>query len=150
MYYFKEEENQIRLKKILDEWLDTPFKHKCGVKGIGCDCVHFCVRVFEEFGLLTLKKGMIPNYPRDWHMHNTRELLQQAIIKYLKVKKVTLNDLKNGDIVLSHYGKASSHAGIFFDNYIYQAISDIGVKKIHIDDKQFHRQMKFAYRIKEA
>jgi len=30
---------------------------------------------------------------------------------------------------------------------VYQSIDDIGVCKIHISDRVFRRQMKFAYRI---
>jgi len=149
MDYFEDKKRQQKLLKILKKWEGTPFRHRCGVQQIGCDCIHLCVRVFEEFELLSLKKGMIPNYPRDWHMHNTREVLEEAILKYLFVYKVSLNNLKNGDIVLSHYGKAASHTGIFFDKHIYQAINDIGVVSIHVNDKKFKSQMKYAYRIKE-
>ena len=149
-YFFENEEKENKLKIILNEWLDTPFRHKCGVKGMGCDCVHFAIRVFEEFDLINLNKISIPDYPRDWHLHNTREVLQQAVIKYLNVKTVDLNGkLMNGDIILAHYGKASSHAGIWYDNHVFQAINNIGVKSIHFNDKKFRNQMKYAYRIKE-
>lgn len=144
---FDNKEKQNKLKIILDSWEDTPFKHHCGVKNKGCDCIHFVARVFEELGLLTLNK--VPDYPRDWHLHNTRELLSEAVIKYLSVEKVNLNNLKNGDIILSHYGKASSHAAIYFDGYVYQSIINIGVCKINFEDRKFKKRMKFAYRIKE-
>ena len=147
MDLFDDIEKQKELKIILDSWLNTPFRHRCGVKGKGCDCIHFVARVFEEMGLLTLNK--VPNYPRDWHLHNTRELLAEAITKYLAVEKVNLNSLKNGDIILAHYGKAASHAGIYFDGYVYQSIINVGVCKINFKDKVFKRQMRFAYRVKE-
>ena len=147
MDLFESKEKQNELKMILDSWVNTPFKHHCGVKNKGCDCIHFVARVFEEMGIVTLSK--VPNYPRDWHLHNTRELLSEAIENYLTVEKVKLNSLKNGDIILSHYGKAASHAAIYFDGYVYQAIIDIGVCKINFKDKKFKKIMKFAYRIKE-
>ena len=147
MDLFDDIEKQKELKIILDSWLNTPFRHRCGVKGKGCDCIHFVARVFEEMGLLTLNK--VPNYPRDWHLHNTRELLAEAITKYLAVEKVNLNSLKNGDIILAHYGKAASHAAIYFDGYAYQSITNVGVCKINFKDKVFKRQMRFAYRVKE-
>ena len=147
-YYFESEERQQKLKVILDEWLDTPFRHQCGVKGIGCDCVHFVIRVYEEFYLIHLDRIKIPDYPKDWHLHNTREALKEAIEAYMNVKMVDLNGvLCNGDIILAHYGNASSHAGIWYDNHVYQAINKIGVKSIHFNDLKFRKQMKFAYRI---
>lgn len=147
MYYFEDIEKQKDLKKILDEWLHTPFRHKCGVKGLGCDCIHFAVRVYEELGILT--NVVIPDYPKDWHLHNTRELLEEETIKNLNAEKINLFNLMNGDIIYSHFGKAASHAGIYFDGYVYQALNDIGVRKINFNDKKFRKRMRFAYRILE-
>ena len=149
-YYFEDVREQERLKIILESWLDppTPFRHHCGVKGLGCDCIHFVARVYEEIGILKWRKDLIEDYPRDWHLHNTRERLSEAIEKELNIEKIELSQLMNGDIVLSHYGKAASHAAIFFNGYLYQAINEVGVRKIHIDDPVFSRQIKYAYRIK--
>jgi len=146
-YFFEDTEKQEQLKKILDEWMGTPFRHHCGVKGLGCDCIHFAVKVFEEMELIKWRDNLIPDYPRDWHLHNTRELLKEAIEKEFDVEEIGLDNLMNGDIILSHYGQASSHTAIYFDEHVYQAIDDIGVCKIHISDRVFRRQMKFAYRI---
>lgn len=148
-YYFEDQERDMELKRILDEWVGTPFKHHCGVKKLGCDCVHFSIKVFEELGLITLRKGMVPDYPRDWHLHNTREPLYEAILKHLNVDLIEMNSntLMNGDIILSHYGKASSHVGIYYDEHVYQALDRIGVRRIHFDDQKFKKQMKFVFRI---
>lgn len=144
-YYFESIKRQKELKRILDEWLGTPFRHLCGMKGLGCDCIHFGARVFEELELLT--DIVISDYPKDWHLHNTRELLKEGLIKNLNVEKVELSDLMNGDIILSHFGRAASHVGIYFDGYVYQALNDIGVRKINFNDKKFRERMRFAYRI---
>jgi len=149
MYYFEDTEKQKELKIILDSWLDTPFKHKTCVKGLGCDCIHFVGSVFQELGLFRFDLKTVPDYPKDWHLHNTRELLSEGIIERLNVEKISLINLMNGDIILSHYGKASSHAGIYFDGYVYQALTDIGVKKINFKDQKYRKQMKFCYRILE-
>lgn len=147
-YYFEDLDKQRRLKIILEEWVDTPFRHHVGVKQVGCDCIHFAARVFEEMGLVRWRKNLFPNYPYDWHLHNTRELLAEGIEQNLNVEKLDKDSPKmNGDILLHHYGKAASHAGIYFDDYVYQALTDIGVKKIHVSDKTFKKQMKFIYRI---
>lgn len=148
MYYFDDIKKQSQLKIILDEWLDTPFKHRACVKGKGCDCIHFVGGVFQEIGVFKFDKKTVPDYPPDWHLHNTREALLEATEKYLDVKKVDLNNLMNGDIILSHYGKASSHAGVYFDGYVYQSLTGIGVKKINFKDQKYRKQMKFVYRIK--
>ena len=156
MYYFDDIEKQRELKIILDEWKGTPFRHHCGVKGLGCDCIHFVAHVFSEMGLLMITKKTIPDYPKDWHLHNTRELLEEGILRHPKMKKVTpsnfmsedaISNFMNGDIVGSHFGQAASHAGVFFDGCVYQALNGIGVRKINFSDKKFRPRMKFVYRI---
>lgn len=147
MDYFDDIEKQKQLKKILDEWVGTPFRHRCGVKGKGSDCIFFVGRVFEEMRLLTLNEKFVPVYPKDWHIHNTRELLSEAVEKYLNVKKVDFLMPKNGDIHLSHFGKAASHGSIYFNGYGYQSLTNIGVRKINFTDKKFRKRIKFAYRI---
>lgn len=149
MNYFENIEKQRLLKKALEDWIGTPFRHHCGVKGLGCDCIHFVARVFEEVGFLTWHKNLIPNYPKDWHIHNTRELLAEKILENSNIEEIGLSKVKNGDIVLSHYGKAASHVGIYFDGYVYQALNKIGVRKISFADKSFRRRMKLAYRLLE-
>jgi len=148
-YLFESIESQVRLKAILDSWLDppTPYRHRCGVKGLGCDCIHFVAKTLVELGILKWKKDLIPDYARDWHMHDTRELLKEHIERRLYGQWIPLLNFENGDILLFHFGKAASHAGIYFDGYVYQAIDDIGVKKISADDHFFRKHMKFNYRI---
>lgn len=149
MNYFENIEKQRLLKKVLEDWIGTPFRHHCGIKGLGCDCIHFVARIFEEVGFLTWHKNMIPKYPKDWHVHNTRELLAEKILENSNVEEIGLSELENGDIILSHYGKAASHVGIYFDGYVYQALNKIGVRKINFADKSFRRRMKLAYRLLE-
>lgn len=149
MDYFETIERQKQLKKIMDEWLDTPFRHRCGVKKLGCDCIHFAARVAEEIGFLKWADDMIPDYPKDWHIHNTRELLKEALEKNPKIKRIALFEVKNGDVLLSHFGMASSHIGFYFDGYMYQALNKIGVCRIRFSDKSFKKRMKFAYRLLE-
>jgi len=148
MYYFDDIKKQKKLKIILESWVGTPFKHKTAVKGKGCDCIHFVGSVFQEIGLFKFNLKTVPDYPPDWHLHNTRELLSEGIAERLSVERVDLNNLINGDIILSHYGKASSHAGIYFDGYVYQALTSIGVRKISFKDTKYRKQMRFCFRIK--
>lgn len=150
-YYFDNEENAQRLFKVLEEWVGTPYRHKAGVKGLGCDCIHFVGRVMEELGLLNLDlvDDRFFDYPRDWHLHNTRERLSEAIEQYFKVEKYIIDTnpsfkFKNGDIALSHYGKASSHAAIYYNGRLYQSLNRIGVRRINA---QMCKHMKFVYRL---
>ena len=147
MNYFDDIENNNRLEKSLKEWMDTPYRHHCGVKGLGCDCIHFVAKVLEEVGLIAVDKKLIPDYPKDWHLHNSRELLSEGIKRVLNVKEIGTDSFMNGDIVLFHYGKAASHAAFYFNGYLYQSLNGVGVTKINASDTVFKRQMRLAYRV---
>ncbi len=148
IYYFENIDESNKLAKIMNEWVDTPFKHRTCVKGLGCDCIHFVGGVFEEMRLCKVSEISVPDYPTDWHYHNTREALAESLEREFNVHRVSVDGkLINGDIILSHYGKASSHSGIYHDGYVYQAINGVGVKRINFKDKKFRKQMKFAYRL---
>ena len=146
-YFFDDEEKQKELKRILDEWMGTPFRHQCGVKGLGSDCAYFAARVFEEIGVLQWRKNLMPDYPKDWHLHNTRELLKEMIEKEFRCESIGFESFLNGDMVLLHYGKAASHVGIFFDGHLYQAIEQVGVCRASAQEKGLRKRMRFAYRI---
>lgn len=147
MNYFTSMEKQKILKKILDDWIGTPFRHHCGVKGLGCDCPHFVARVLEEIGLLTWHKNLIPKYAKDMPLHNTHELFAEKLVQSTKAEKVKLTDLKNGDVILFDSGKAASHGAIYFDGYIYQALYKVGVCKIRSTTPFLKKRARFAYRM---
>jgi cell wall-associated NlpC family hydrolase len=117
------------------------------VKGLGADCIHFVARVFEEMGVLRWRKNLIPLYPRDWHLHDTRELLKESLERELPGEWVDKDaPRKNGDIILFHYGRASAHAAIYFGGYFYQSHDGAGVRKLSADDNS-KKRIRFVYRV---
>ena len=147
MKYFNEsEENLRKLKQSLDEWKGTPYKHWCGVKGQGCDCIHFVARVYEEMGYGPFD---IKPYPRDWNLHNEEELLFNGILKQLPCDVLPIDiPLQNGDVILYKFGKTISHSGIYFNEEVYQALTDMRVEKLHWKDKRWFKRMKYILRVK--
>jgi len=143
-YFFGDTGRQRELKRILDEWRGTPYRHWAGVKGLGCDCIHFIVRVLEELGLGPFT---VPRYARDWHMHNSEELLFDGITNGLEQEEVGFASPMNGDIMLFQFGKAISHSAIYYDKYLYQAINNVGVEKINWMDNKWHKRKRFNFRI---
>lgn len=143
MDYFADISKQKALKTSLDEWMGTPYRHWAGVKGEGCDCVHFIVRVLEELGLGPIK---IPHYHSDWHIHNSEELLlsgfrKTSFEKGLKVREFPVDtEPINGDIVLYRFGRTASHSAIYYDGYVYQSINGVGVMRLRYLDKQWYKR----------
>ena len=143
-YFFEDQQKQIELKRVLDEWRGTPFRHWAGVKNQGCDCIHFVTKVFEELGLGPFK---IPRYNKDWHLHNMDELLLDGIVSQLLYDDVGFDSPLNGDLMLFKFGKTNSHSAIYYDDHLYQSINDIGVERIHWMDNRWHKRKRFCFRI---
>lgn len=146
-YYYSDIAKVEKLSAILKEWDGTPYRHHVGVKQLGCDCIHFVGCVLDEMGVVDFHNIRVPNYPRDWHLHNTREMLLENFLSRVNCEEVSLKALEDGDIIFSHYGQAASHSAIYLSEYCWQSLAICGVVKIHISDRAMKRQMRYAYRI---
>lgn len=151
-YYFDDNENRDKLKAVLKSWKRTPYLHMCGEKGLGCDCIHLVLRVYQEMGIVP-EDYKIPNYNADWHLHNKESLLAKGVITSLNDRAEILVGLKDyrpkdGDVILYHYGKTISHAGIYCDRKVYQALHGAGVLAIDYSDKTWKKRARVAIRMK--
>jgi len=143
-YFFEDIEKQNELKLILDSWLGVKFRHHCGTK-FGTDCIHFIIRVLQEMKILG--NVDVPPYPPDWHLHKTQSLLVESILQHLNVENVGFNNLMSGDLVLYFFGRAASHASIYYEGHTYQAVNNIGVVKLLFIDKFWFKRKRYNFRI---
>jgi cell wall-associated NlpC family hydrolase len=133
-YYTGKEEV---LCRELDSWLNTPYRHCCGIKKVGVDCIHFVVRVLEATGGVQGKEIVIKPYDRDWGLHHGEELLRKGIERQLYVETISkkepkknielLEPLGPGDIILFQFGRHACHAGIHLNGKVYQTVNETGV-----------------------
>lgn len=137
--YFNTDDRIAALRAECMRWKGTPFKHWTGVCGRGTDCVHFVVRVLDCVGALQGYKYKIPKYNRDWHIHNADELLFDGLKAVPFIEPVDGHNRHAGDIMLYHYGKASSHCAIYLDSNIYHSIEGCGVIRTSLRDKRFSK-----------
>jgi len=148
--YFKNVERLEALEDELESWVDTPFRHRTMVKGLGCDCIHFIVGVLKHFDLVqTEKKGFMPEYGPDWNLHNTRELLLDGIKREVKCIEVPVDDIVDGDLVLFKYGKASAHVAFKLKEHFYHSVTEVGVIKTQFEDETWNGKITHVLRIVE-
>jgi len=147
MDFFGSKEKQEELLRILNSWKGTPYRHRTGVKGKGVDCIHLVGCVMVEAGVL--RRFEVPDYPSDWHLHHTDELLREGIAQFPFCEEFNPKVIQplNGDILLFQYGRASAHSTIYFDGYIWQAMSGDRVRKNSI--KLFESRLTTGFRIKK-
>ena len=146
-FLFDDPKKVEELRRELEEWIGTPWRHRVAVKGLGADCIYFVAGVFHNLKVFNFEIAHKPDYPPDWHLHNTRELLMETIKRSVPVVEISLDEIRNGDIILSHYGKAASHASIYLDGFLYHCIHPGGVIKASFDDRNWREKMRFALRI---
>jgi len=149
--YFRSGERQAVLMQVLHKWLDTPFRHHCSVLGEGVDCIRFVAKVLEQTGVK--EQISIPDYPRDWHMHTNDSILVVGLVQRIpcfNVCTLSNEDPINGDILLYESGKAVSHAGIYFDERVYQSLYPAGVIFKMYKDKDWFPKKKFCFRVIEG
>lgn len=141
----------------LESWLGTPYRHYCGIKQKGSDCIHFVVKVIEQLKANQGRNLIIPFYSKDWHLHRGEELLITQIEKQLFVEKIAWKNetgklsfsenVGNGDIVLFRFGRLSSHCGIYCRNLVYQTLNNCGVEKLSFSDSNFKKRITHIYKI---
>ena len=137
--YFKNKKRLELLETELDDWVDTPFRHHTGVKGLGCDCIHFIAGVLTTFKLVQPeRKGFIPEYGFDWNLHKTGEILLEGIKKETKCVEVPVDGMVDGDLALFKFGRASAHVAFYLKEYFYHSITGIGVVKSHFKSGQWN------------
>ncbi len=145
-FYFESKDRQKKLKQILESWLDTPHKHRGRVKGKAVDCINLVGMVLIEAG--AIKKFSVPDYPSDWHLHRTDEILCEGIKDQVPCVEISPRGLlMNGDILLFKYGRASAHSTIIFDEYLYQSFNYQSVRKAHF--KHQMDRVSFGFRVIE-
>jgi len=138
------------LEEELESWVDTPFRHRTAVKGLGCDCIHFIVGVLKHFDLVqTDKKGFMPEYGSDWNLHKTRELLLDGIKREVKCIEVPIGNIVDGDLVLFKFGKASAHVAFKLKEHFYHSVTEVGVIKTQFKDRIWNERITHVLRIVE-
>lgn len=140
-----------QLAKKAETWLGTPWQHQACVKGVAVDCAMFVVGVAKECGLITDEDVKnVPNYPKDWHFHNTESMLI-PIVESFPVEEIEVNNRRVGDMLLFKVGNCESHMGLQLSKgyfiHAYGALSVNKVTKMRLDDKWLKRLTR-AYRFK--
>lgn len=98
--------SQTHVVKEALTWLSTPYHHQGRVKGVGVDCGMLLCEVYHACGLVPY---IDPRpYPADWHLHQ----MEQKYLAWVKQYCDEVQEPQPGDIVLYHFGKCVSHAGI--------------------------------------
>jgi cell wall-associated NlpC family hydrolase len=107
---------------IVKTWEGTPYRHLAMVKGGGADCSLFIAACWLEAGIL--KEVKYDYYPRDWHIHDKKELVVNGLYRHFRnhvmpgfdIIKMTTDEAKQrGDMLtFATTGTGlSNHASIY-------------------------------------
>jgi NlpC/P60 family putative phage cell wall peptidase len=126
-------------------WQGTPFRHMCGLKHIGVDCIHLVEAVLRAVGLLGAD-AIVPSYSPDWHLHQRRELLLEGLRQHCDEVEPPY---QVGDILVWRYGRTASHCGLYVgDGRLVHAATKDQVRCDPIDSASLVRRFVAAYRVR--
>ena len=148
-YFFDDLQKIEDLKQELESWKGTPYKHRTGVKQRGCDCIHLVVNSLKVVGADKGRHIAIPKYAPDWHMHTGTPLLIEGIKAQYDVEEIKIDPdlIRNGDVILFHWGRQAAHSGIYMDGQVYQALTDMKVETRTLKDLEFFERMDRILRV---
>lgn len=144
-WFFEDEKNLENLRRELESWLGTPFRHRTAVKGIGCDCLHMVAAVMMAVG--AIGKVHIPPYNRGVGYHSYDDALSRGLGQVKQLEQVNKWDLMDGDIVSYQYGTVPSHVGIYFEGLLYHSVWNGGVTRMSPNEPSMKKRFA-AYRVK--
>ena len=147
-WFFNKKENQEKLKKEVEEWVGTPFRHYAGVKKAGADCIHFAMKVYEAIGAIKDPMRGVKYYGHDWCHHTPEQKLRNGLVVRPEFVEVGFGKEMIGDLVLYQFGRAASHCGIYIDGNVYQSINLVGVHRVLYKDTLWAKRRRFCFRIK--
>lgn len=99
--------NRQDIIKCAYSWVDTPYHHQAGVKGVGVDCAYLIGKVAEEVG--AIEKFKVDPYSIEWHWHSKEERMCAIVEEFGAIR---VDEPKPGDILAFKYGRVCSHLGI--------------------------------------
>lgn len=88
-------------------WVGTPYRQMAATKGTGIDCAMLLSEVWIRAGIV---EPFDPRpYNPEWYIHRSEELY----LRWMETVAVEITTPpRPGDVVLFHFGRCFSHAGI--------------------------------------
>lgn len=92
-------------------WVGTPFHDASGVKGVGCDCAHFLIRVYAAVGLI---EDFNPeHYVPQWFLHRDEPKFLRTLARY--AHPIERERVTTADIIMYNFGRHAAHGAIVID-----------------------------------
>lgn len=112
-----EEEFKLRSELVEEAltWRRTPYVGGQGVKGSGCDCGRFPLKVFQKVGLVP-KEFDPGHYSQQWHMHQDEERYLNWVAQFTHEYSGPPDNIPMpGDVVMFKFGRVYAHGSIVID-----------------------------------
>jgi len=100
-----------------EEWakLKVPYRHR-GFSTRGCDCTGLLVGILKSLGFLQTFE--MPYYPPDWNLNKVT--VNHLMIQLpLYAKRIPVEQMKRGNVLVFKFGRQVSHTGIFIGDNLF-------------------------------
>lgn len=94
--------NRSQIITVAREWIGTPYRHQCSVKGAGADCLGLLRGIYTE--LFSIPTEVPPPYRPDWYDRNKEDLLLDKAFEYL----IPVEQFQQGDVLVFRMARRMS------------------------------------------
>jgi len=101
----------LRILRIAESWIGTPYRHQGAQRQVGCDCIGLIRGVWRE--LYGQEPEPVPPYAPDWAERGSEDRLLGAARRHF-LPLGAVEDAEPGDLLLFRWRPdcAAKHAGI--------------------------------------
>lgn len=134
------------IAKVAKEWVGTPFFPYMAKKGVGADCVHLALAIYQEAGVVPAWESL-PRY----HLDGGEHLDKSIVIQWLESHPymIWVESPEIGDLITLQYGRVIHHVGVMVGERMFvQCIRKYGVIESDLRDPTWSQRVQSVWRPK--
>lgn len=128
-------------------WIGTPFYPHQAVKGVGADCVHLALAIYQDAGIVPKDVEL----PKEYRMAGGDHLDQSLVLKWLETCGYVEPDSgpNIGDVITLRVGRVDHHVGVVIgETKFIQSIRNYGVIICDLRDSTWQKRLRTFWKPK--
>lgn len=121
-------------------WIGTPFYPHMAKKGVGADCVHLALAIYQEAGLVPTRVEL----PKEYRLAGGDHLEKSLVLSWLETCGYVEPDTGPflGDVITLRVGRVDHHVGIVIgETKFIQSIRNFGVIVCDLRDTTWRKRL---------
>lgn len=141
-----EEDMSLKLQRIAESWLGTPFRANASQKGVGVSCQKLVAEIYREAGVIEVS---VPEVPMDYYRYARDGLIEPFMAGLDRFIRIDGTTPRTGDLLAFRVGRIVHHLGVALDgNRFVHCIRGPGVIISDLADPTWGHRLAIIWRPK--